>query len=128
MTAGDVVERIRKNVGVPWRDTTYRDTFKAGGPATPVTGIATTAFASFDVVRRAIAQGLNMIVPHETGGRRQLRQSRVRARRGRTGNPERLDHAGPRGLREAGPLEMTQWIGRFVTEVPVRLIKAGEPF
>ena len=25
-------------VGVPWRETTYRDTFKAGGPATPVTG------------------------------------------------------------------------------------------
>ena len=66
MTAGDVVERIRKNVGVPWRDARYRDTFKVGGPATPVTGIAMTAFASFDVVRRAVAQGLNMIVPHET--------------------------------------------------------------
>ncbi|HVG52783.1 MAG TPA: Nif3-like dinuclear metal center hexameric protein [Vicinamibacterales bacterium] len=65
MTAGDVVERIRKNVGVPWREATYRDTFKAGGPATPVTGIATTAFASFDVIRRAVAEGLNMIVPHE---------------------------------------------------------------
>ena len=65
MTAGDVVERIRKNIGVPWRDATYRDTFKAGGPTTPVTGIATTVFASFDVVRRAVAAGLNMIVPHE---------------------------------------------------------------
>ena len=65
MTAGDVVDRIRKNVGVPWRDTTYRDTFKSGGPATPVTGIATTAFASFDVIRRAVAAGLNMIIPHE---------------------------------------------------------------
>jgi hypothetical protein len=30
-----------------------------------VTGIATTAFASFDVIRRAVAEGLNMIVPHE---------------------------------------------------------------
>lgn len=29
---------------------------------------------------------------------------------------------------EAGMLEMAQWIGRFVPEVPVRLIKAGEPF
>jgi hypothetical protein len=29
---------------------------------------------------------------------------------------------------EAGMLEMAQWIGRFVTEVPVRLVKAGEPF
>jgi len=65
MTAGEVVDRIRKNVGVPWRETTFRDTFKAGAADTPVTGIATTAFASFDVVRRAVAAGLNMIVPHE---------------------------------------------------------------
>src|SRR5688500_20283997 len=65
MTAGEVVERIRKNIDVPWREATYRDTFKAGGPATPVIGIATTAFAGFDVVRRAVAEGLNMIVPHE---------------------------------------------------------------
>jgi putative NIF3 family GTP cyclohydrolase 1 type 2 len=29
---------------------------------------------------------------------------------------------------EAGMLEMAQWIASFVTEVPVRLVKAGEPF
>ena len=34
MTAGEVVDRIKKNLGVPWRDTTYRDTFKFGGPDT----------------------------------------------------------------------------------------------
>ena len=65
MTAGDVVDRIRTNLGVPWRETTYRDTFKAGGPDTTVTGIATTVFASFDMIQRAVAAGLNMIVPHE---------------------------------------------------------------
>ena len=65
MTAGDVLDRIKKNLGVAWRDTTYRDTFKAGGPDTPVTGIATTVFASFDVIQRAVAAGLNMIIPHE---------------------------------------------------------------
>ena len=65
MTAGDVVDRIKKNLGVPWRETTYRDTFKAGGPNTTVTGIATTVFASFDMIQRAVAAGLNMIVPHE---------------------------------------------------------------
>jgi putative NIF3 family GTP cyclohydrolase 1 type 2 len=65
VTAGDVVERIRKNVGVPWRDTTYRDTFKSGGPQTEVSGIATTVFASYDMIQRAVAAGLNMIVPHE---------------------------------------------------------------
>jgi putative NIF3 family GTP cyclohydrolase 1 type 2 len=65
MTAGEVIERIKKNLGVAWRETTYRDTFKSGGPDTTVTGIATTAFASFDVIQRAVAAGLNMIVPHE---------------------------------------------------------------
>ena len=29
---------------------------------------------------------------------------------------------------EAGMLEMAQWIKGFVTEVPVQLVKAGEPF
>jgi len=66
MTAGEVVARIRKNIGVPWRDTTYRDTYKSGGPDTPVTGIATTMFNSFDAIQRAVAAGLNMILPHET--------------------------------------------------------------
>jgi len=36
MTAGEVVDRIKRNLGAPWRDATYRDTFKAGGPDTAV--------------------------------------------------------------------------------------------
>jgi putative NIF3 family GTP cyclohydrolase 1 type 2 len=66
MTAGEVVDRIKKNIGVPWRDATYRDTYKSGGPDTPVTGIATTMFNSFEAIQRAVAAGLNMILPHET--------------------------------------------------------------
>jgi putative NIF3 family GTP cyclohydrolase 1 type 2 len=65
MTAGEVVERIKKNLGVPWRDSTYRDTFKFGGPDSVVTGIATTVFCSFEVVQKASAAGCNMIIPHE---------------------------------------------------------------
>jgi len=65
MTAGEVVDRIKRNLGTPWRENTYRDTFKSGTPETPVTGIATTVFASFDVIQRAVAAGLNMIIPHE---------------------------------------------------------------
>jgi hypothetical protein len=34
-----VIDRIRAKVGVPWRDTTI-DGFKAGDPATVVTGVA----------------------------------------------------------------------------------------
>ena len=64
MTAGEVVERIKKNLGVPWRDSTYRDTFKFGGPDTTVTGIATTVFCSFEVLA-ASAAGLQHDHPHE---------------------------------------------------------------
>jgi putative NIF3 family GTP cyclohydrolase 1 type 2 len=65
MTAAEVVDRIKKNLGAPWRDTTYRDTYKFGGPETVVTGIATTVFVTLDVIHRAAAGGLNMIIPHE---------------------------------------------------------------
>ena len=65
MTAGEVLERIQKNLGIPWNERTYRDTFKAGGPETEVTGIATTFMASLDVLQRAHAAGLNMVIPHE---------------------------------------------------------------
>ena len=65
ITAGEIVDRIKQHLGVPWRDATYRDTFKFGGPDTVVKGIATTVFCSFDLVRRASDAGLNMIIPHE---------------------------------------------------------------
>jgi putative NIF3 family GTP cyclohydrolase 1 type 2 len=65
LAAGEVVNRIKSNLGVPWRDTTYRDTYKFGGPETEVKGIATTAFCTFEVVQRAAKAGLNMIIPHE---------------------------------------------------------------
>ncbi|MEO5741241.1 MAG: Nif3-like dinuclear metal center hexameric protein [Vicinamibacterales bacterium] len=65
MTAGEVIDRIKANLGGPWRDNTYRDTFKFGGRDTVVTGIATTAFCSYEVVQRASAMGCNMIIPHE---------------------------------------------------------------
>jgi len=65
MNAGEVVARIKQNLGGPWRDTTYRDTFKFGGPETEVRGIATTVFVSLEVIEKAAAEGLNMIIPHE---------------------------------------------------------------
>jgi putative NIF3 family GTP cyclohydrolase 1 type 2 len=64
LTAREVIERIQKNVGVPWRAETV-DTFKAGDPDTPVTGVATTMMATFDVLKRAAASGNNLIITHE---------------------------------------------------------------
>jgi putative NIF3 family GTP cyclohydrolase 1 type 2 len=65
LTAGEIIARIKTNLGIPWRDATYRDTFKFGGPDTVVKGIATTMFCSYDVIRRAAEAGCNMIIPHE---------------------------------------------------------------
>ena len=65
LTAGEVVNRIKANLGQPWRDASTRDTFKFGGPDTDVTGIATTMFCNFGVVQRVVEAGFNMIVPHE---------------------------------------------------------------
>ena len=65
LTAGEVIARIKTNLGQPWRDTTYRDTFKFGGADTVVTGIATTVFCTYEVLERAAAAGLNFVIPHE---------------------------------------------------------------
>jgi putative NIF3 family GTP cyclohydrolase 1 type 2 len=65
MTAGDVLERIKQNLGTPWNERSYRDTLKTGGPSVEVKGIATTFMASLDLLQRAHAAGLNMVIPHE---------------------------------------------------------------
>ncbi|HWC99614.1 MAG TPA: Nif3-like dinuclear metal center hexameric protein [Candidatus Sulfopaludibacter sp.] len=65
LTADQVVERIRQNVGVPWRAQTV-DHIVLGDGAIPVKGIATTMMATFDVVKRCIAAGKNFIISHET--------------------------------------------------------------
>jgi putative NIF3 family GTP cyclohydrolase 1 type 2 len=63
-TARDVVAAIQRNVGVPWNAETV-DTFKAGNPDTPVTGIAVTMMATLDVLQRAAKKGQNLIITHE---------------------------------------------------------------
>jgi putative NIF3 family GTP cyclohydrolase 1 type 2 len=64
LTAGQVIDRIKANVGVPWRAETV-DTFKAGNADTPVHGIATTMMATLDAIQRASAAGKNMVITHE---------------------------------------------------------------
>jgi putative NIF3 family GTP cyclohydrolase 1 type 2 len=64
LTAQQIVDRIRANVGVPWRETTV-DSFKAGNPQTIVTGIATTVMATLPVLQRALIAGRNLIVTCE---------------------------------------------------------------
>src|SRR3974390_2674711 len=64
LTARQVVEKIQKQVGVPWDPKTIAP-FKAGNPDPPVTGIATTFAATLDVLERAVSSGKNVIITHE---------------------------------------------------------------
>ena len=64
VTAQQVVDRIRANARVPWRESTV-DTFKAGDPRTIVTGIATTVMATLPVLRQAVSMGRNLMVTCE---------------------------------------------------------------
>ncbi|QQS47406.1 MAG: Nif3-like dinuclear metal center hexameric protein [Acidobacteriota bacterium] len=65
LTAGQVIERIKANVGIPWRTQTV-DNIIAGTENTVVKGIATTMMATLDVVKRASAAGKNMVITHES--------------------------------------------------------------
>lgn len=65
ITADDILQRIRENVGLPWREGTV-DTVKAGEPATTVTGIVTTSLASIEVLEQAVAAGANLVVTSGT--------------------------------------------------------------
>lgn len=64
LTAGDVISRIQAHITSSWQPETV-DTYKAGGPAVKVTGIATTFMATMEVLKAAKAKGLNMVIAHE---------------------------------------------------------------
>jgi len=64
ITAQQLIERIKSNLGVPWRDKTI-DGVKAGDPATVVTGIVTTVAANLPVLQKAAAAGNNLVITQE---------------------------------------------------------------
>lgn len=65
LTAQQIAERIKANSPAsPPRPSA--DGFAAGDPSIPITGIATTFVATFEVLRRAAAAGRNLIVARES--------------------------------------------------------------
>jgi putative NIF3 family GTP cyclohydrolase 1 type 2 len=67
VTAGQVVDRMWARLaeeGIKKRSATV-DEIVAGNPATPVAGIATVFMATWDILKRARAQNLNMVISHE---------------------------------------------------------------
>jgi putative NIF3 family GTP cyclohydrolase 1 type 2 len=68
MTGQELIERIQKNVGVPWqsqRPDGFADGIHLGKPETAVTGIVATYAATVDVMKRAVASGKNTIICRE---------------------------------------------------------------
>jgi putative NIF3 family GTP cyclohydrolase 1 type 2 len=61
VTAQEIVDRVKKNVGVDWSGDDV-DTFKAGDPSTIVTGVVTTSMATVDVLQKAVQAGANLVI------------------------------------------------------------------
>src|SRR6186713_2014164 len=61
VTAQEIVDRVKKHVGVDWRGDEI-DSFKAGDPSTIVTGVVTTSMATLDVLQRAVQAGANLVI------------------------------------------------------------------
>jgi putative NIF3 family GTP cyclohydrolase 1 type 2 len=64
LTAGQVTDRVRDKLGLPWRETTT-DGFKIGSADSPVGGIVTCVMATADVLKRAAAAGRNLVITQE---------------------------------------------------------------
>jgi putative NIF3 family GTP cyclohydrolase 1 type 2 len=61
LSAQEIVDRIKKNLGVDWNVDTV-DTFKAGDPSMTVTGIVTTSMATLNVLQQAVKAGANFVI------------------------------------------------------------------
>jgi putative NIF3 family GTP cyclohydrolase 1 type 2 len=63
LLAGEVVERIKANLGVPWK--VGEDGFKTGDDASVIRGVTVTLFPTYEVLQQAARSGNNLIVCHE---------------------------------------------------------------
>src|SRR6516165_3624236 len=64
ITAQEIVDRIKLRIGAEWKTETL-DTFKAGDPATRVSGIVAAAMATMPVLRQAVKAGANLVITCE---------------------------------------------------------------
>jgi len=64
LTIAQVIDLISKSISLDVSNGTV-DTIKSGDPNQKVTGILTTMFATVDVIRAAVSEGVNFIIAHE---------------------------------------------------------------
>jgi putative NIF3 family GTP cyclohydrolase 1 type 2 len=61
MSVSDVIDRIKRSLGVDWKPDSV-DGIKAGDPAVAVTGIVTTSLPSMAVLQQAAKAGANLVI------------------------------------------------------------------
>jgi putative NIF3 family GTP cyclohydrolase 1 type 2 len=61
ITAFEVIERIKKNIGVEWKPDSV-DGIKAGDQSTVARGIVTTSMATMAVLQQAVKAGANIVI------------------------------------------------------------------
>jgi putative NIF3 family GTP cyclohydrolase 1 type 2 len=61
ITAEEVIERIKKNIGIEWKPDSV-DAVKAGDPSTIAKGIVTTSMATMAVLQQAVKAGANIVI------------------------------------------------------------------
>ena len=61
ITAQDVIDRIKKHIGVEWRAESV-DGIKAGEPSTVVKGVVSTSMATLNVLHQAVKAGANVVI------------------------------------------------------------------
>ena len=61
ITAREVIDRIKKHIGVEWKLDSV-DGVKAGDPSTTAKGIVTTSMATMAVLQQAVKAGANLVI------------------------------------------------------------------
>jgi putative NIF3 family GTP cyclohydrolase 1 type 2 len=100
VTAQDIVDRVKKHIGLDWNSDDAVDTFKAGDPATAVTGIVTTSMATLDVLQKAVKAGANFVI---TAAPTFYSRADLNTPQGRAFGAGRGAGRGPLPARGAGP-------------------------
>lgn len=65
MKCNELIQELKSMAALPVDEANTCDTFKSGNPEAEITKVATTMFATPDVVRKASEWGANLLIVHE---------------------------------------------------------------
>ncbi len=147
ISAQGLLDRIQKNVGVPWqsqRSDGFSDGILFGKSEATATGIVTTYTSSLQVLKRAVDSGRNSIIRREAPFYSRGERAPLFWRNGpapakqltdndavctvKRGEKKALIQLPHEAGEEAGMEECARWLRTSVSEVPIKFIASGDPF